>query len=363
MLTTPPDMLWWLLVLIPVIPLIWWRTINRQRRLAVPWSTVTPAAGARRGLIARTRWILPCLRTLAIIMLAICLVGPMKGDQYTSKAVEGVAIELVIDRSGSMRALDMEVGGRQFERLDVVKAVAADFVLGEAALPGREHDLIGLITFGTFADSICPMTLDYRTLTQALEQVTPASGEEGANTSIGDAVALATSRLADLEDRHDLDTDDIRSKVIVLLTDGEDTASEIHPLEAAEIAEALGVRIYTIGVGRNGIVPVAVEDRQGRRRIEHRQSQLDETVLRQMAEMTGGAFFRAQDTQSLSRIYAAIDELERTEISEEQFYRFTDLAVAGVTIGTWKIPALLIVPLILLLIEAVLATTRYRTMP
>ena len=169
--------------------------------------------------------------------------------------------------------------------------------------------------------------------------------------------------MADLEDRHDLDTDAIRSKVIVLLTDGEDTASEIHPLEAAEIAEALRVRIYTIGVGRNGIVPVAVEDRQGRRRIEHRQSQLDETVLRQMAEMTGGAFFRAQDTQSLSRIYAAIDELERTEISEEQFYRFTDLAVAGVTIGTWKIPALLIVPLILLLIEAVLATTRYRTMP
>lgn len=363
MLTTPPDMLWWLLVLIPLVPLVWWRSMHRRRRLAVPWSTVVAAHSAPRGWTARTRWIVPTLRMLTILSLAICLVGPIKGDQYTSKSVEGVAIELVIDRSGSMRALDMEVGGRQYERLDVVKAVAADFVLGEADLPGREHDLIGLITFGTFADSICPMTLDYRTLAEALKQVHPASGTEGAHTSIGDAVALAASRLNDLEDRRELETDDLRSKVIILLTDGEDTASEIHPIEAAEMAEALGIRIYTIGVGRDGIVPFAVEDSRGRTHVERRRSQLDETMLRQMADMTGGAFFRAQNTQSLSKIYAAIDKMERTEVSEEQYYRYTDLAVTGVSLAGWRLPALLIFPLILLLAETLLATTRYRTIP
>jgi Ca-activated chloride channel family protein len=296
-------------------------------------------------------------------MLAILMVGPIKGDEQTSKSVEGVAIELLIDRSGSMQTLDLQLNGRQADRLEVVKAVAADFVLGEAELPGREHDLIGLITFGTYADSICPMTLDYHTLTEALSQVRPATEAEGADTAIGDAIALAASRLNDLEDRADVSTDDIRSRIAILLTDGADTASEIDPVAAADMAAALGIKVYTIGVGRQGLVPMPFKDALGRTHIQQVPSDLDEETLQAIAEATGGRFFRAQDSQSLKAIYAEIDALEKTEVAEERFFHYTDLAVTPVVLGGIHLPPLLIFPILVLLLEVVLATTRYRTIP
>ncbi|MDP6158293.1 MAG: VWA domain-containing protein [Phycisphaerales bacterium] len=363
MLSFHPDMLWWLLLLIPMIPLAWWRFARRSARPAVPWSTTAAARTVPHGWAARTRWVLPGLRTLAIVMLVILMVGPIKGDEQTSKSVEGVAIELVIDRSGSMQALDLTLNGRQVDRLEVVKAVAADFVLGEAELPGREHDLIGLITFGTYADSICPMTLDYTTLAEALDQVRPATEAEGANTAIGDALALAASRLNDLEDRTDLNTDDIRSRIVILLTDGADTASEIDPVAAADMAAALGIKVYTIGVGRQGLVPMPMKDAFGRTHIQQVRSDLDETTLQAIAEATGGRFFRAQNTKSLAAIYAEIDALEKTEVAEERFFHYTDLAVTPVTLGGVHLPPLLIFPMLVLLLEIVLATTRYRTIP
>jgi len=296
-------------------------------------------------------------------MLIIIMVGPTKGDEETSKSVEGVAIELVIDRSGSMQALDLELHGRRTDRLDVVKSVATDFVLGEESMPGRAHDLIGLITFGTYADSICPLTLDYRTLTNALSQVHPATESEGANTAIGDALALAVSRLEDLEDRPDLSTDDLRSRIVILLTDGTDNASEIAPLEAAELAAALGIKVYTIGVGTSGRVPVPATDFAGRPQIVHQVLKVDEQTLRDIAAVTGGEFFRARNTDALSEIYAHIDALEKTEVAEERFYRYTDLAVSQVTLGGVRVPPLIIFPLLILLLEIALASTRYRSIP
>ena len=133
-------MLWWLLLLVPLIPLAWWRYVARQGRPAVPWSTTTAASSVPHGWAARTRWILPLFRTLTILILVIAMVGPIQGDEETSRSVEGVAIELVIDRSGSMQALDLALEGRRVNRLDVVKSVATDFVLGQDQLPGREHD-------------------------------------------------------------------------------------------------------------------------------------------------------------------------------------------------------------------------------
>jgi Ca-activated chloride channel family protein len=363
MLTIAPDMLWWLLLLVPLVPLAWWRFVRRSGRPAVPWSTTAAARTVPHGWAARTRWILPGLRTLAIVMLVILMVGPIKGDEHTSRSVEGVAIELVIDRSASMRALDMQLNGRRADRLEVVKAVAADFVLGEAELPGREHDLIGLITFGTWADSICPLTLDYRTLTEALSQVRPASDAEGARTAIGDALALAASRLHDLEDRTDLNTDDIRSRIVILLTDGADTASELDPIAAAEMAGALGIKVYTIGVGVEGLVPMPMEDRLGRTHIQQVISDLDEATLKAIADATGGRFFRARDTQSLAAIYAEIDALEKTEVAEEHYYHYTDLAVTSVDLAGLPLPPLLIFPTLVLLLEILLAATRYRSIP
>lgn len=363
MLTIAPDMLWWLLLLVPLVPLAWWRFVRRSGRPAVPWSTTAAARTVPHGWAARTRWILPGLRTLAIVMLVILMVGPIKGDEHTSRSVEGVAIELVIDRSGSMRALDLQLNGRRADRLEVVKAVAADFVLGEAELPGREHDLIGLITFGTWADSICPLTLDYRTLTEALSQVRPASDAEGARTAIGDALALAASRLHDLEDRTDLNTDDIRSRIVILLTDGADTASELDPIAAAEMAGALGIKVYTIGVGVEGLVPMPMEDQLGRTHIRQVISDLDEATLKAIADATGGRFFRARDTESLAAIYAEIDALEKTEVAEEHYYHYTDLAVTSVDLAGLPVPPLLIFPTLVLLLEILLAATRYRSIP
>jgi len=356
-------MLWWLLLIIPLIPIVWWRFARKRGRPALPWSTTAAGRTLPRGWAARTRWILPALRTATVLLLIVILVGPIKGDEETSRSVEGVAIELVIDRSGSMRALDLELGGKRVDRLQVVKRVAADFVLGEEALPGREHDLVGLITFGTWADSICPMTLDYRTLTDALSQVRPATEAEGANTAIGDALALAVSRLHDLDDRADLQTDDIRSRVVILLTDGSDTASEMNPLDAAELARALGIKVYTIGVGAEGVAPVPVVDPAGRTRIIQQRVQIDEETLKEIASVTGGRFYRARNTQSLAAIYAEIDALEKTEVSQERFYHYTDLAVATVEVGGLRIPPLLILPMLLLLLEVVLSTTKYRTLP
>jgi Ca-activated chloride channel family protein len=363
MLTFLPDTLWWLLLAVLLVPLAWWRIMRKHTRPAVPWSTTAAARAIPHGWAARTRWILPALRTLAILMLALIMAGPIKGDERTSKSVEGVAIELVIDRSGSMRALDLKLGGRIADRLEVVKAVAADFILGEEVLPGREHDLIGLITFGTFADSICPMTLDYQTLTNALSQVRPATEAEGAGTAIGDALALAVSRLHDLKDRGDLSTDDIRSRIVILLTDGEDTASELDPLTAAKMARALGIKVYTIGVGVDGVASLPIKDAFGRERITRKNVRIDEKTLKAIADTTGGRFFRAKNTQSLSAIYAEIDAMEKTEVAEEHFYRYTDLAVSPVDFGGIHMPPLLIFPVLILLLEIFLASTRYRTIP
>ncbi len=363
MLMFSPDSLWWLLLVVPMIPIVWWRFAQRTRRPAVPWSSTAAARSVPHGWAARTRWVLPALRTIAVLMLIVLLAGPRKGDEKTSQSVEGVAIELVLDRSGSMRALDLQLEGRRADRLEVVKKVAADFILGEESLPGREHDLIGLITFGTWADSICPLTLDYRTLTEALKQVRPATEAEGSGTAIGDALALAVSRLTDLEDRPDLTTDDVRSRVVILLTDGEDTASELDPLTAADMARALGIKVYTIGVGIDGTAPIPVTDAYGRTRLAQTPVRIDETTLKRIAEMTGGRFFRAKDTSSLAAVYEEIDAMEKTEVAQERFYRYTDLAVAPVDLAGWRLPPLLIFPMLVLLLEIVLASTRYRTIP
>jgi len=363
MLMFSPDTLWWLLLALPAIPIVWWRYAQRRRRPAVPWSSTAAARSVPHGWAARTRWLLPALRTLAVLMLIVLLAGPRKGDEKTSRSVEGVAIEMVLDRSGSMQALDLQLEGRRADRLEVVKSVAADFILGEQSLPGREHDLIGLITFGTWADSICPLTLDYETLTEALSQVRPATEAEGSGTAIGDALALAVSRLNDLEDRPDLSTDDIRSRIVILLTDGEDTASELDPLVAAEMARALDIKVYTIGVGVDGVAPIPVTDTFGRTRLRSTPVRIDEATLQRIADTTGGKFFRARDTASLGAIYAEIDAMEKTEVAEERFYRYTDLAVSPVDLAGRRLPPLLIFPMLVLVLEILLAATRYRTIP
>ena len=355
---------WLLLLLIPAIGLIWWAW-RRPTRPAVTWSSTIIAKRVPATWATRTRWIIPALRTGAVAALILLLARPIRGDQETTQHTDGVAIELLIDRSGSMRALDMDPGNLTANRLHVARVVAEDFVLGEDDLLGRQHDLVGLISFASIPRVDAPLTYDYEFLADAIGRARIATEQEGAGTAIGDALALAVARLADLEDRPDLDTDDIASRVVILLTDGEDTDSEIPPLKAAEMAAAMGVKVYTIAVGTpgGGLVPVPVVDPFGRDVLDYRPVNVDVTTLKAIAQATGGAFFQAGDVNGLRAVYSAIDKLERTTIAQQSFLHVTDLAVDRVQVAGWLLPPLLLIPIVLVLVEILAGATRWRTVP
>lgn len=356
----------WLLLLLLVIPLLWWQWSTGRRKAAIAYSSTSVVAAVPRTLTQRTRWIIPALRTIAIALLIICLAGPMKADAITQIHSDGIAIELVVDRSQSMSALDFERDNRPIDRLEAVKEVVAEFVMGEdGQRDGRSSDLIGLITFGTFADSNSPMTFDHEHLVRILDQIQTAPQDES-RTAIGDAVGLAVSKLTALKDREDLRLDDqIKSRVIILLTDGEQTAGELDPLISAHLAEEYGIKIYTIGAGNetNPIFPVT-NPRTGQ--IQYQRAgnlSLDEDVLKEMAEITGGRYFRARDLASLKEIYESIDELERSEIHQQQYMQYEDMAVEPVRLAGVYLPPLLLLAMITLLAEILLSSTLYRRLP
>lgn len=354
----------WFLLLILLVPVLWWRWSRSSHRATLPCSSTSIMARLPRSWVVRTRWIVPALRTLAIVALIVCIARPLRADQQTRVHADAVAIEMVVDRSGSMQALDFVRNGQNVTRLEAVKDVVEDFVLGVEEMDGRENDLVGLVTFASFPDSNCPMTFDHAHLTQRLRQVEVATELEGPMTAIGDGLALAVSRLTSLQDRSDIRSDDeIKSRVIILLTDGEETAGDITALKAAEMAAAFDIKIYTIGAGTTGVVPVLGQDATGRQIVQRMETKLDEETLREIADMTGGQYFRATDTESLRSIYKRINELETTEIIERQYEQYADMSVDSVRFGGFTFPPLLVIPLIALLLESVLSSTRYRRLP
>ncbi|MBG81230.1 MAG: aerotolerance regulator BatA [Phycisphaerae bacterium] len=367
MIDFPDGMIWVLLGLL-VLPLLWWNWAGRRRKAAVAFSSTTTVAMVSRTMVQKTRWIIPTLRTIAIAGLIICLAGPMRADAITQVNSDGVAIELVVDRSHSMSALDFKRNNLVINRLDAVKDVVADFVLGddpEADRPGRPSDLIGLITFGSFADSNSPMTFDHKHLVDILKKIRTAQLGPESGTAIGDAVGLAVSKLTSLKDREDLRLDDqIKSRVIILLTDGEQTSGELQPLESARLAEEYGIKIYTIGAGNESspLVPMP-HPRTGQMVPQRRNYSLDEEVLKEMAQITGGRYFRATNLESLAEIYQSIDELERSEIQQQKYMQYEDMAVQPVRLGGFSFPPLLLIPMIALLLEILLASTLYRKLP
>jgi Ca-activated chloride channel family protein len=354
---------WWLLLLV-LVPLIWW-SWKHPSRPAVTWSSIDVARRMPRTWAIRLQWLVPMLRIAAIVCLVALLARPIKGDSQVLRHTEGVAIELLLDRSGSMRAVDMDPGNLRANRLHVARLVAEDFIMGAGDLPGRKHDLIGLISFASVPRVSAPLTFDYDYLTHAIGATRIATEQEGQGTAIGDALALAVSRLSELEDRPDLTSDDIASRIVILLTDGEDTDSEIPPLQAAEIAAAMGVKVYTIAVGTpgGGLVPVPVIDPFGREVIDYRPVRVDVEMLKAIADRTGGAFYQAVDADSLRAVYEAIDQLEKSEVSQQSFLHVTELAVDRGVVAGWLLPPLLLIPIVLILLEIVAANTRWRTVP
>jgi len=249
---------------------------------------------------ATPRWMLAWLpqaaASLGLVLLTVGLARPQLVDRERVVESEGIDILLVLDTSGSMEAEDFHLGSRAANRLEVAKEVVARFV------DGRTDDRVGLVVFGEEAFTQVPLTLDHDALVDFLRQV--QIGMAGARqTAIGDAIAVGGRRLKEL---------DAESRVMILLTDGRSNAGSVEPLEAAEAAKALGIRIYTIGVGSKdgGILGIF----GGRRRGE-----LDEATLRMIAAKTGAQYFRAADTEALTEVYRTIDKLEKTTAESREF--------------------------------------------
>jgi Ca-activated chloride channel homolog len=351
------DPLW--LALLIAVGLIGILAIRRQRRMAVLFSDVSILQTLPTTLALRVKRTLPWLRLAGLALVIVALARPQRGIEEFRLSTEGIAIQMCIDRSGSMGALDFNLDGQQVDRLAVVKRTFHDFVMGKGKLSGRPDDLIGLISFGGFVEPKCPLTLDHGALVQVLDaveiphpifdsqrrEINRRLWQEDSQTAIGDCLALAANRLKDVK---------LKSRVVILLTDGEQTAGVLPPLEGAGVAKALGIKVYTIGIGTNGVVsiPDPYPDDFGRRVLRQQVFPLDEKTLREIADTTGGKYFNAQDTESLENVYAEIDRLEKSPSEGRLYSEYHELYQYFMLPG-----------LGLILAQIVLAGTRFRSLP
>ena len=320
------------LLLLGAVPVLaWWYVARgRRNRGSLTHPDVAGLARADRG---EGRWLqhLPAaLRGLALVCFVVAFARPQTGVTGENVVTEGIDIVLALDISSSMLAEDLTPN-----RIEAAKAVAADFA------GGRGNDRIGLVIFAGKAFTQAPLTLDHSVVVSLIGELEVGMIEDG--TAVGMGLATAVKRLQASE---------AASKVVVLLTDGRNNRGEIDPVTAAQAAQALGVRVYTIGAGSRGTARVPITDRFGNRRYVTTRVDVDEPTLRTTAETTGGRYYRATDRESLEAIYREIDELETTEIEVENFTSYGE---------RFHIPLLL--GLFLLLAEVVLGRTWLRTLP
>ena len=272
--------------------------------------------GEAGGWRRRFAWVPDVMLCLALIALVVALAGPRVGERFSRIHREGIAIMMVVDVSSSMRALDLSTAARERTRLEAVQDVFEAFVLGGGDLAGRPDDAIGLVSFAGFADTAAPLTLDHNNLAAVARDLSTVRDRTEDGTAIGDALALAVERLREST---------ARSRIAVVLTDGVNNAGVESPAAAAELARSMGVKVYTIGAGTTGLAPVRMEDRFGRSILRSMRVEVDEAVLRQIAEVAGGQYFRAEDAEGLERVYAEIDRLERTRITEDRSRQYDEL--------------------------------------
>ncbi len=353
----------WLFALAVLIPLIWWAFQNPRRRGFMRFSNVGMFRG--RNGSSKARYLLPLLRTLAVILVILAVARPQKADEQTKVQTEGIAIQLVLDRSSSMNQQDFESrNGQPQSRLNAVKNVVREFVLGnDADLKGRPNDLIGMINFARYPDTECPLTRDHRHLIKAVEDIKVPTTREEDGTAIGDALLLAVERTKNIERKfHKEDDFKIKSRVIILLTDGEQNAGKYTPEKAAEAAAALGIKVYTIGA-ITGFAEQQIPSFFGDPQVIRVPANVDDTPLKKVAELTGGKYYKASDADSLARIYREIDSLERSAVDEQRFYLYEELAYKWIDLGRFKLPPPILAALALLTLELLLAHTRLRKIP
>ncbi|QDA62601.1 VWA domain-containing protein [Hymenobacter jejuensis] len=289
-----------LLLLLPVIPLLFlgrWLLVHRRR----PRLDVAFVAGQlRRDWTAGLRFLPDLVLGLSMAFGVVALARPQRTDERVVQTGEGIDILLVLDVSGSM-----ELGDLKPNRLEAAKRVARNFI------DGRVGDRIGLVVFAGDAYSLAPLTTDYDLLRENLSSLHLGMiANDG--TAIGTALGVATNRLRDSRSR---------TKVCILLSDGENTAGNLDPLTAAQLAHAFGLKLYTIGLGKDGVVPYGTDEAGRPRYVETR---LDETTMRQLAQAGEGQFFRATDNAALNRVFRQIDRYEKSEIKQTRFRNTKD---------------------------------------
>jgi Ca-activated chloride channel family protein len=322
------------LVFLILIPLIGYFLWQRRSRMSgqLKYSTLRHIRKAPTSFRGRLRQFMFFLRLGIIALIILGLARPQSGARQEQIVTEGIDIMLVIDVSSSMLAEDF----KPKNRLEAVKEVAKDFI------QGRKNDPIGMVVFAGEAFTQSPLTLDYGVLTQVLNSLEVAP-QEWDGTAIGNGLATAVARIKDSK---------AKSKVIILLTDGVNNAGEIDPITAAQVAHTFDVRVYTIGAGTRGTALYPVEHPIFGKQYRRIRVEIDEDLLKRIAETTGGKYFRATDTEKLRAIYREIGDLEKTKIEVKEFTKYTELFVnyAGLALA-------------LLLLEVILSNTYLRKLP
>lgn len=294
-----PEYLW-LLLLVPA--LFWWA--SRQKRSVIQFSSLREIKRAKgmqsAGLFL---WIFRLLRAVGLALFVLALARPQEVEAEREYETKGIDIVISMDISGSMLAEDF----KPVNRMGVAKQEAIKFIRG------RENDRIGLVVFAAKSYTQCPMTMDYEILIKLIEEVEIGMIKDG--TAIGLGLANAVNRLRD---------SDAKSKIIILITDGANNAGNIDPITAAELAKSFGIKAYTVGIGRGGLVPFPVEDPIFGKRYVQAQVDIDFDVLKRIADITGGLFFPAADPKALADVYKQIDRLERTDVKVKEYTNFKE---------------------------------------
>ena len=323
------------LAFIPLIALYIFREQRSQG--AIRYSDTSLLKDIKKPITLYVRHGLLLLRLGGLALLIVALMRPQKGRSFSEITTEGVDIMMVLDVSGSMEALDFKPNNR----LAVAKEKIKEFI------NLREQDRVGLVVFAGRSYTKCPLTLDYPLLEKFVDDI-DFSSITTQGTAIGTAIATAANRLRESPSK---------TKIMILLTDGSNNSGEIAPVVAAQASAQLGIKIYTIGIGKKGMVdmPVYYQDPYSgkvTKKFQKMQSDLDEGTLEKVANITGGTFFRAQNSEELSRIYEMIDRLEKTELKTRQYTTWNE-----------KFYGFLLWGALLILIDFILRHTRFRRIP
>ncbi len=326
-----PWMLWFLLAL----PLLAWLRGRRGSAPAIVFSSLAPLRSSGRPRHSHAGSVLLSLLLASLALFIVALARPQEGKQMSQVQASGIDIILALDVSRSMLAEDFTIGKDRVNRVEAVKDVTKKFI------EGRPNDRIGIVAFAGQPYLVSPLTLDHDWLLQNMDRVRIGLVEDG--TAIGSAIASAANRLKEKESK---------SKIVVLLTDGDNNSGKVTPVTAAEAAKALGIKVYTIAAGTRGYAPMPMQDMFGRTVYQNVKVEVDEETLKKIAGIANGQFYRATDSKSLEDIFESIDKLEKSTVELNRYTQYRDLFAWFIASG-----------FALLALQVVLAQTTLRRLP